>query len=959
MPTNRKSIILTLSVIFLSVLFIGIGVTYFYVPVYLEESYLPNLAEDFGVSGLTCNIRFMEATGVDIDSIRIGTETNPSITIDHVRIDYSPAGLFRKQIKSIRISGLNIYCQENDDKFKVAGFDLNSLTQNEPSQQQPSSTFDMTKDIPKIDSIQISNSRLVIEWNGNQDRIPFEIEIHQDGGDRTKLEWTVTLEPRGSIIELDSKLNLADRTVAMEIRADQLRLENYRDLLKFIDNLSLTGDTHYQGKVNFQYSPFRIISNTNLLQVTGLSFDCKYKHGELTVAGMTLTTPSPSTHHVQNEEENVSIRELLKMVSIQGILITRSQINIDWEGSYERIPLEAKLIPDQQNSAIYHCKLLLYLRGNPFSASAEINLDEESIRFSYHIDQLQLEQFSDILTRIPGLKISGKTNANGTVDFSYPPFSVRSVSTVLEFVEPHLDWQTLRIHSIRNAENIELPLRFEIASNDDQWEITSSSMTMRAPFPLFIPESQFSFKLDDGSWQVLGQSGLTIPRGKLGKSLPSLLSSLVLADPISIPIGIHAELTPSKSWRFVIDSKTTNHSTRNKNNLRAGFDEIRLTTTIPEFQISAQGQGHCGLANFEIVLPDVNVDVKDGNIKGKEIDFQGRSTFDFSERNIRSDSTYVFNVPLLTFDGDSISCRIPNIVAEGNIGIRDSQVDSYISTLNFENATVHDSEFDISAAGIGGRVPVQWPTIGTEKMGELNIEEIRWKNLNVGSLQSSIKQEGLGLSWAAKHYNNLFPGLEATLNGEFYVDHKGNNGELEFRVHEYRTHGTIRLNQYFPLSMDLMFSGSIEAMTNVKLNQGKQSGDARIIVRNGSFYDNDKQFLIEGFETDLFLSDIFQYQSNSQQYLGFTTANFGSLGITNGHIEYQVESRNSVFIEKSSFSWCNGSLNSEAFRINPGVEDYNVVLYCDRLKLAMVLEQFGIGEASGEGTVSGKNSGPL
>jgi hypothetical protein len=41
-------------------------------------------------------------------------------------------------------------------------------------------------------------------------------------------------------------------------------------------------------------------------------------------------------------------------------------------------------------------------------------------------------------------------------------------------------------------------------------------------------------------------------------------------------------------------------------------------------------------------------------------------------------------------------------------------------------------------------------------------------------------------------------------------------------------------------------------------------------------------------------------------------------------------------------------------RLVPGVEEYHVTFYCDRLNLAQVLEQFGAASAEGQGSVNGR-----
>ena len=67
-----------------------------------------------------------------------------------------------------------------------------------------------------------------------------------------------------------------------------------------------------------------------------------------------------------------------------------------------------------------------------------------------------------------------------------------------------------------------------------------------------------------------------------------------------------------------------------------------------------------------------------------------------------------------------------------------------------------------------------------------------------------------------------------------------------------------------------------------------------------------------------------------------------------------MEDRRTLFVEKAGLQWCRGRINAAAIRIIPGKEDYDVTLFCDRLNLAMVLEQLGAADAGGEGTVNGR-----
>jgi hypothetical protein len=80
----------------------------------------------------------------------------------------------------------------------------------------------------------------------------------------------------------------------------------------------------------------------------------------------------------------------------------------------------------------------------------------------------------------------------------------------------------------------------------------------------------------------------------------------------------------------------------------------------------------------------------------------------------------------------------------------------------------------------------------------------------------------------------------------------------------------------------------------------------------------------------------------------------GELKARNLDVDFQIEDRRTLLLEKVGLQWCEGRINTAAIRIVAGKEDYDVTLFCDRLDLAMVLEQLGVAQAGGDGTVNGR-----
>jgi hypothetical protein len=116
----------------------------------------------------------------------------------------------------------------------------------------------------------------------------------------------------------------------------------------------------------------------------------------------------------------------------------------------------------------------------------------------------------------------------------------------------------------------------------------------------------------------------------------------------------------------------------------------------------------------------------------------------------------------------------------------------------------------------------------------------------------------------------------------------------------------------------------------------------------------EKKAAIHGIQTSLSLTDVLQMRSAPEQRLYFERALLGELNIHDGNLEFQIESGRSFFLENGGFGWCDGNVYVQAMRIYPEITDYRLVLYCDRLKLAKILEQFGTLNAEGQGTVSGR-----
>jgi hypothetical protein len=164
----------------------------------------------------------------------------------------------------------------------------------------------------------------------------------------------------------------------------------------------------------------------------------------------------------------------------------------------------------------------------------------------------------------------------------------------------------------------------------------------------------------------------------------------------------------------------------------------------------------------------------------------------------------------------------------------------------------------------------------------------------------------------------------------------------------------IDLGKFLPAAKGFTFGGKfLERSTFVAGKKGLQA-TVESSLSNGKLRHRKNKIAVEGIQMALWIPDLVKMRSAPGQKLKFARASFGEMNIENGEIDFQIESPRSILVEKSHFNWCDGKVDAPAIRFTSGTADYNLILYCDRLNLARVLEQFGAASVRAEGELNGR-----
>ena len=231
---------------------------YFYLPFYLESKIIPQLAADSGLSDFSINVRNIGFFNADLGTLRVGPQDDPTLVIRSVQVDYSPRSLYRRKIKNMTMSGIELHCGLSNGRFRLQGIDIDSIVAGAPKQAKTAPQLNDTGPPVILERLEIRDSRVIISDNDQNYRIPFEINLVPQDPEYKKLDIAAYLYPRGEKLTVTAKVNRSQRRALLNIDSDPLDLARFADIAARAADLSASGDLTVQAKADMSWEPLQI-----------------------------------------------------------------------------------------------------------------------------------------------------------------------------------------------------------------------------------------------------------------------------------------------------------------------------------------------------------------------------------------------------------------------------------------------------------------------------------------------------------------------------------------------------------------------------------------------------------------------------------------------------------------------------------------------------------------------------
>jgi hypothetical protein len=296
------------------------------------------------------------------------------------------------------------------------------------------------------------------------------------------------------------------------------------------------------------------------------------------------------------------------------------------------------------------------------------------------------------------------------------------------------------------------------------------------------------------------------------------------------------------------------------------------------------------------------------------------------------------------------SLVVAGSVGPGGEGRFDIKTDTRLGKADFKSP---DSRFQLS--GVRIKLPLLWPAEHFRETGSIKIAAMRYGKFDLGFLRADLNQTASGLAFSGRITTELLPALSAKFAGNsdfFGLDNF--ETRVHFEIFYPERAPEIDLGKFLPAAKGFTFKGKFLEEGDLFIGKNGFSGKAKSIINDGQLTHRQNKIEIGGIQMSLLITELPAVRSAPGQQLKFSKAAIGGINLQEGQIDFQIESHRAALIEKSHFKWCDGNVDAPAIRVTSGVEDYNLVLYCDRLNLAKVLSELSAARVEAQGELNGR-----
>jgi hypothetical protein len=615
-----------------------------------------------------------------------------------------------------------------------------------------------------------------------------------------------------------------------------------------------------------------------------------------------------------------------------------------------RVPFEMNLVQAENAAHNLKANLRLYPRGQPVHISTHIDLEQNRIASQFAAKELDLLRFADIFKPVTGLRLAGLASFKANVDMQLTPFTVSSIAGRLKGSAINVSYKNFEFQNRSDDPDITTPLIIDFEGPDQgKWNIKLSEFKTVAPIAAGVSDMTATVQPSQDGYTILGNFNVSL---RTSASSTKPFAPLRFKEPFDLPATFTGIFTKSGKWQF----KLTSRARRKPIAKGASFDydQIHFATKFPSVHLNANGIAGQISADYKLRVPDVHIRSEGVDIFIPEFVFKGKTNL---PRNEAKNLISIIDLDLsgMAMTLNSLKIKLDNLSVGGKLQRDKNGAQGITAMVRFADTSIEAAWGGITLKQVQGTIPLKFPVGNSGKKGKTSIAAVRYQKLNLGAINAVIQQTASGISFSGRLKNHLIPDLSAKFTGESSLGNpKDFEARAQFELFYPETGPEINLGKFLPAAEGFTLEGKFLEKSNLVIGKEGLRAVSQSSLSNASLRHRKNNIAVEGIQMALLIPDLVKMRSAPGQKLKFARASFGDMHIENGEIDFQIESPRSVLVEKSHFTWSDGKIDAPAIRLKSGIQDYSLILYCDRLNLAKVLEQFGAAIVEAKGELNGK-----
>jgi hypothetical protein len=702
--------------------------------------------------------------------------------------------------------------------------------------------------------------------------------------------------------------------------------------------------------IQVDYSPQELYQKKiRAVVVNGVELYAEFKNGQLGLRGFDLEKLFSQLQAVRARNKRTDDRFLPSFP--QRIEINSATLICEINKQAYRIPFEMVTVAQDQAAPILNVLVHLYSRGQPVKISTRVDLAHNRLSAQLAADRLNLLQFADIFASVAGLHVAGIAELEANADFILNPFSISSIRGRVTGSGLNVSYKRAQFQTLSDAHQNEKPLIIDFErSAGTNWNIRLSDFAAGTPLPLRIAGMAATIQPHADQYELSGNVKLTFEpaASPITASVP-----MRLKKPFDLPLQFSGRYSNSGTWHFEL-ARRGNPPGGRKNDAALDFNQIHIASRSPAVELAANGQGGKITAAYKLQVPDVHISSDSVNILLAQLVLTGETRID-PDRHRSTASRIDLALSGAKLTTNTVRIEANRLAAAYRLQINDARARQVNGQVKFDGVHVADMHNRIEFAKVHGNLPLRFPATTAPKMGMVEIEAVRYQNMDLGTIKADAQQTAEGIAFNGNLKSPLVPALSANFTGETRLTSlEDPETRVRYEIYYPAAGPEIDLAKLLPAAAGFIFKGKLHEKGDVLIGKKGLSASATTHLSDGKLQHQPSRVTIEGIQMDLVIPDLVNVRSAPGQKLKFARASAGEMTLENGEIDFQIESLRSVLVEKSHFTWCEGKVDAPAIRLTSGTADYSIILYCDRLDLAKVLQQFGVASVTAEGQLNGR-----